>query len=203
MLERMKAFFRGGALAPVSTTWAPRQIPSVLAKKPSSITPKIFISYRRNDSAGYTGRIADRLVGRFGEACVFIDVDAIPLGSDFIRVLGDEIKKCDIVLAIIGPEWLGLDERGGRRIDNLSDFVRIEIEAAFSLGKPVVPILVADARMPEERDLPASLRELAKRQAVFINHERFHVEMDRLMGAISALTEKAASGPRLPDIKPP
>ena len=91
---------------------------------------KIFISYRRADSAGHAGRVHDRLEREFGRDLLFMDVEAIPLGVDFAEVLSAEVAKCDALLAIIGPSWLDVrDENGTRRLDSEHDFVRIEIAA--------------------------------------------------------------------------
>ena len=92
---------------------------------------KVFISYRRDDSAGQAGRIQDRLEREFGRDLLFMDVDAIPLGMNFVKVLHEEVAKCGVLLAVIGPNWLELrDEAGNRRLDNPNDFVRIEIAAS-------------------------------------------------------------------------
>ena len=89
---------------------------------------RLFISYRRDDSAGYAGRVHDRLQQEFGPNLLFMDVDSIPLGTNFAKVLGDEIAKCDVLLAIIGPGWLDArDDSGHRRLENPDDFVRMEI----------------------------------------------------------------------------
>jgi hypothetical protein len=89
---------------------------------------KVFISYRRDDSAGHAGRVYDRLEREFGRDLLVMDVDSIPLGTNFVKVLGEEVVKCDVLLAIIGPGWLDArDENGKRRLENPDDFVRIEI----------------------------------------------------------------------------
>ena len=93
--------------------------------------PKIFISYRREDSIGIAGRIYDRLCLKFGRESVFMDVDAIPLGVDFRQHLTDAVGQCDILLAVIGERWLTIADHGHRRLDNPADFVRIEIETAL------------------------------------------------------------------------
>ena len=96
--------------------------------------PKIFISYRRKDSQEITGRIFDHLEGHFGRDSVFIDIDNIPLGVDFREHLGRAVTQCDVLLAIVGKTWLDSDksESGKRRLDDPSDFVRIEVESALS-----------------------------------------------------------------------
>src|ERR1700751_5019725 len=103
----------------------------------------IFISYRREDSAAAAGRVNDRLEQEFGRESLFMDVDAIPLGLDFVEVIGAEVAKCDVLLAIIGSNWLDAkDEGGNRRLDSENDFVRIEIAAALKRNIRVIPILL-------------------------------------------------------------
>ena len=100
---------------------------------------KIFISYRRDDSAGHAGRVHDRLEREFGRDLLFMDVDAIPLGFNFVKVLEDQVTKCDVLLAIIGPGWLDArDDDGNRRLDNPHDYIRIEIAAALKRDIPVI-----------------------------------------------------------------
>jgi hypothetical protein len=102
-----------------------------------TMAAKVFISYRRADSAGYSGRVMDRLDRELGRDLVFMDVDAIPLGTNFTKVLHEEVAKCRVLLAVIGPNWLDArDEHGNRRLDNPNDFVRIEIAAALQRSIP-------------------------------------------------------------------
>lgn len=109
---------------------------------------KIFISYRRDDSAGHAGRVHDRLEREFGRDLLFMDVDAIPLGADFAEKISTEVAKCDVLLAIIGPSWIeARDESGGRRLDNVHDYVRIEIATALKQDTPIIPILLEGTRM--------------------------------------------------------
>src|ERR1700756_2317669 len=96
---------------------------------------KVFISYRRDDSAAYAGRIQDRLEGELGRDLLFIDVDGIPLGANFAKALREEVAQCGVLLAIIGRDWVDArDDDGTRRLDNPTDFVRIEIAAALQRG---------------------------------------------------------------------
>src|SRR5215475_2548655 len=106
--------------------------------------PRIFISYRRSDSAAVSGRIYDRLSMAFGEKAVFKDVDVIPPGANYPSLLNDAIARCDVLLAIIGSHWLtAVESNGQRRLDNPDDFVRIELEAALRLESAlVIPVLV-------------------------------------------------------------
>jgi hypothetical protein len=108
-----------------------------------------------DDSAGHAGDVHDRLKGEFRSDLLFMDVDAIPPGDNFIKVLRDELARCDVLLALIGPNWLNVrDEQGNRRLDNPSDFLRIEIATALQRDIPVIPILLDGARMPKAHQLP-------------------------------------------------
>lgn len=145
----------------------------------------IFISYRRSDSAGHTGRLFDRLRATFGERRVFIDVCDIDAGSDFARTIERRIGACDVLLAIIGREWL--DSRnagGGRRLEEAGDFVHQEIAAALRRGLVVIPVLVEQARMPAAAELPAALRELAGRNAFALRDERWDGDVEQLIDQI-------------------
>jgi len=110
---------------------------------------KVFISYRRGDSAGYAGRVMDHLDRAFGRDLVFMDVDNIPLGTNFSKIVHEELAQCGVLLAVIGPNWLDArDEHGNRRVDDRNDFVRIEIAAALQRNIPVIPMLLDGARIP-------------------------------------------------------
>jgi hypothetical protein len=146
--------------------------------------PKIFISYRRDDSADVTGRIYDRLVDKFGERYVFKDVDSIPLGVDFRKHLHKQVAECDIVLAIIGDRWAS-GAGTIRRLDDEKDFVRIELEAALQRDIPVVPVLVRGGEIPAESELPASLAALAYRNGIPVRPDPdFRRDVDRLIHGI-------------------
>src|SRR3954466_5049124 len=120
---------------------------------------RIFISYRRQDSAYVAATLSDKLQQHFGTDSVFFDVDNIPLGVDFRDYIGDAVGECDVLLVMIGDQWLdSSDAHGRRRIDDPADFVRIEIEAAFKRKIPIVPILVGDAVLPAPENLPESVR---------------------------------------------
>jgi hypothetical protein len=149
----------------------------------------IFVSYRRQDSGDATGRIYDRLVQHFGRESIFKDVDSIPLGMDFRNVLGDAVGQCDLLLAVIGHQWLKIQNEGpARRLDNPRDFVRIEIESAMQRDIPVIPLLVQGAGMPGENDLPRSLQALVYRNAISIRPDPdFHHDVDRLIKGIELL----------------
>jgi formylglycine-generating enzyme required for sulfatase activity len=150
--------------------------------------PRIFICYRRDDSAGISGRIYDRLATRFGRENVVMDIDVVPLGVDFRKFLHGEVDTCNVLLAVIGRKWFGRTPKRGRRLDGPKDFVRIEIEAALAKGIPIIPVLIDGVRMPSENELPSSIADLAYLNAIEIDPGRdFHLHMDRLVRGIERL----------------
>ena len=161
----------------------------------SPIMPRIFISYRRDDSAGHAGRLYDRLEGHFGEGQVFVDVDTIRPGVNFVDVVQQAIGECDGLVAVIGSGWLQVtDATGARRLDDPADLVRLEIATALERGITVIPVLVQGARMPREADLPIGLTDLAYRNALEVSDARFRSDVDRLIEALEAPAQD-----RLPD----
>jgi hypothetical protein len=156
----------------------------------------VFICYRRDDSAPYAGRVFDRLAAHFGSDHVFLDVDAVAPGQDFVRVLHETLQASDAVVVLIGRNWLAAsDEQGKRRLDLEGDYVRQEIAMAIGESVPIVPVLVGRAGMPKEDELPEALAPLARRQAIEISDARFHQDVDRLIEAIGGL--QRTGGPRL------
>ncbi len=150
----------------------------------------VFISYRREDSGGYAGRIYDRLRSRLGQDTVFFDVDAIPPGRDFVEVLSERVGKCDALIAIIGRHWASsVDGESRRRLDDPNDFVRIEIEAALERNVPVIPVLVDGAALPQAAELPDGLKKLVRRQAIEISLTRFDSDAERLTDALSQIED--------------
>ena len=155
---------------------------------------KVFVSYRRDDSAGYSGRVKDRLERAFGHTLVFMDVDAIPLGTNFEKILNEEVANCSVLLAVIGPNWFeARDEYGNRRLDNPRDFVRVEISAALQRDIPVIPILLDGARIPKSKQLPEDLKELASRNGLDVRHASFHKDMDRLISGLKGQLGQAGA----------
>jgi hypothetical protein len=115
----------------------------------------VFISYRRKESSHVAGRLADRLIDRFGAERVFIDVEAIKPGMDFAEAISQAVEACMVLVAVIGPGWLSAaDERGRARLDDPDDLVRLEVGAALARGVLVIPVLVENAIMPGRKDLP-------------------------------------------------
>lgn len=152
----------------------------------------VFISYRREDAAGFAGRIYDRLIQTLGRESVFIDVDNIPAGLDFVDVLSERVGRCDALIAVIGRNWLAAADRDNRRrLDDPNDFVRIEIGSALERSVPVIPVLVDGAAMPNADDLPDGLKKLARRQGIEISHNRFDSDAERLTDALTRIEERA------------
>jgi len=152
----------------------------------------VFISYRRDDSAGHAGRVHDRLEREFGRDLLFMDVDSVPLGVNFVNVLSGEVAKCDVLLAVIGPNWLSArDEDGNRRLDNPHDFVRIEIGAALQRNIPVIPILLDGAKVPKAKQLPKELEELSLRNGLDVRHVSFHNDIDKLVRSLKGQLAEA------------
>src|SRR5215211_7001655 len=143
---------------------------------------RIFISYRREETAYPAAWLFDRLADRFSGGQVFKDVDSIQLGDDFVEVVTRAVGSCDVLLALIGHQWLTItDEHGRRRLDDPDDFVRLEIEAALTRNVRVIPILVDGARMPHADELPDSLVKLVRRQALELSPARFDFDTSRLL----------------------
>ena len=91
----------------------------------------VFISYRRDDTAGYAGRLYDALTAHFGRDLVFIDVDSIRAGQNFVDVIDGWIASCSVVIVLIGKGWLNSADARGRRLDDPQDFVRLEVASAL------------------------------------------------------------------------
>jgi hypothetical protein len=160
---------------------------------------KIFLSYRRADSANMTERIHDRLIERFGRENVFIDVDDMQSGMDFRTQLEEALSQCSALLVVIGDRWLSAqDEHGKRRLDDPHDFVRLEIETAFLRDITIIPLTLDDVSMPHAKDLPLAIQDLAYIQNLPIRHNPdFHADMDRLIARVAALTHtQPAKSPR-------
>jgi hypothetical protein len=149
--------------------------------------PGVFISYRREDTAGYSGRIYDHFRDRFGEKNVFIDVDTIQPGEDFVQVIEEKVGACDALVAVIGKQWVSvLDEAGKRRLDDPHDFVRLEITAALARNVRVIPVLVGGAHMPRLEELPEALAGLLRRNTIELSDTGFQQLLPRLIQAVEA-----------------
>ena len=148
------------------------------------VAGRVFISYRRADTANQAGWLADRLAGHFGRSQVVRDVDSIQLGNDFADVIAAAVTSCDVLLALIGHQWLAAAP--GRE-----DFVRVEIESALTRGVQVIPVLVDGARMPTAAELPPSLALLAQRPPLSLGAANPEADVSRL---IQVLDQSIARG---------
>lgn len=155
---------------------------------------RIFISYRREDSAGYAGRMYDTLRERFGQRSVFIDVDGIRPGDDFADAIGRTLRQCDVLLAVIGPHWTQATDAEGRpRLFNEGDFVRLEIESALAIDLRIVPVLVGRARMPDRSVVPESMWPILRRHATELNDVGWNDDLRALIEALPPVPSTAES----------
>ena len=178
--------------------------PDPVAEEPSPVK-RIFLSYRRSDCQPQANAINDGLRHRLASAKIFMDVDSIPAGVDFEQHIREEIQICDVVLVVIGDDWLSASDREGRRrIDDPDDFVRLEIEAAFASPRvSVVPVLVERAEMPRSADLPESIKRLARINAIELSDQRWSSDIERLASEIKRLQEyQEARAQRVEQVPP-
>jgi hypothetical protein len=146
---------------------------------------KIFISYRRDDSSGYAVGLYDRLTRHFRRDQIFMDISAIEPGADFVEDIKKAVSACDVLIVVIGRQWLTItDDSGRRRLDNPEDFVHLEIATALNRGVRVMPVLVQGAPMPSEQDLPDALAKLARLQAVELSITHWDYDMRSLIKAL-------------------
>lgn len=145
----------------------------------------IFICYRREDTAPYAGRLIDRLAREFSDDQVFMDIDNIEPGDDFAEVIDERLATCNVVIALMGREWLRCkDKAGQRRVDKPDDFVRMELTRALARKIRVIPVLVAAADMPASNELPDDLKPLSSRHAIELSDARFHSDVGPLIERI-------------------
>jgi hypothetical protein len=152
--------------------------------------PRIFISYRRSDSAAIVGHIYERLAARYKTESVFRDINKMPLGKNFYNHIKEELAGCDVVLVVVGPQWLATDAQGQSRIQESDDPVRLEVEAALQSGATVIPVMVEDAALPKPADLPESLKTFPALAGTRINVEDFDHHLERLMQSIDGFLEQ-------------
>jgi hypothetical protein len=165
---------------------------------------RIFMSYRREDTSYAAGWLFDRLAEQFGSDQVFKDVDSIELGDDFVEKISTAVGSCDVLLALIGEEWLTItDEHGTRRLDHADDFVRLEIEAALVRKVRVIPILVEGARMPRADQLPPSLAKLVRRQALELSPSHFDFDTERLLEVLNKTLAESRKAQDVASMKAP
>lgn len=154
----------------------------------------VFLSYRRADTGDFVGRLSSRLQRALGPENVFVDVDAIAPGQDFVEVIQQAVADATVLVAVIGPRWLTLSgPEGEPRLWQPGDAVRLEVESALSRGTRVIPVLVNDASMPRPDELPMSMVGLSRRNALRIRQEFFSSDVERLIDAIRRSDDPGAS----------
>ena len=156
----------------------------------AGLTSEIFISYRREDAPAYAGRLYDRLAEEFGDEQVFMDVDALEPGADFVERIRSAVGSADALLVVIGRSWLDVKNADGeRRLDDPEDFVRLEVALALGGDAVVIPVLVGGAAMPAEEDLPPDLVPLARRHAVTLIDADWRAGEARVVAALRRIVE--------------
>lgn len=167
-------------------------------KRKTSPKSKIFLSYRRDDSAGYAGRLHDRLSMHFGEEQIFIDIDTIEPGDDFENIIKEAVTSCKIFIAIIGKNWLINPSNNKRRLDDTNDFVRIEIATALQEDLLVIPVLIQGATMPLPQELPKDIESLSKRQALEISDTRWRYDVGQLIDKLEQELSRTLARDEIP-----
>lgn len=152
---------------------------------------RIFISYRRDDAAGYAGRLEASLEQRLGGNAVFRDVQDIAPGADFVHEIQQRLAGAAGVVVLIGPRWAGGDVPGQRRIDDPQDFVRLEVQAALASAARVVPVLLPGVSMPAEDELPDPLKPLARRHALSLADPHWDADVTRLLASLGQQRQRA------------
>jgi len=157
--------------------------------------PGIFISYRRDDAAPYAGRLYDRLTREFAHDEVFMDIDSLRPGEDFVDAIDTRLEECRAVIALIGRRWASVTDAttGMRRLDDPADYVRRELAAALERKLLVIPVLVAGAAMPRADELPDDLKPLLRRQAIELSDTRFQSDASRLIDALATTARPKAT----------
>jgi serine/threonine-protein kinase len=156
---------------------------------PDTSNYSIFLSYRRSDSRGYTGWLHQLLAQRFPDDEVFRDIDGLHGGERWVDRLDDILARCNVMVAVIGPDWVSAANEKGRRLDDPGDRVRMELEAAIRRGVPLIPALVGGARMPDAEELPSSLVNLHEWQAVRLSDESWEHDVEQLVSAVEHARE--------------
>ena len=154
----------------------------------------IFISYRRDSAAAFAGRLYDCLIDKLGKEHVFIDIDTIEPGEDFIEVLDKKLAQAVALIVLIGRDWLTCKDADGKaKLSNPNDFVRLEVATALKSEARVIPVLIDGARVPSSKDLPPDLASLSRRQAIAVDHGRFHQDVARLIDVCQQLLRQRAA----------
>ena len=171
-------------LVPLLIHYVIRNIKGKKRASSQSGNESIFISYRRDDSSGYTLAIYEQLKNTFGDDQVFMDMDDIPHGVDFAKHIEKCLSKANTVLVMIGQSWLNAENAKGRRLDNPGDFVRLEVATALERDILVIPVLLKNTQMPSEEELPKVLQALSRKNAIRIYDDQFEASVQILIQAI-------------------
>ncbi len=156
--------------------------------------PTIFLSYRRGDTSGYAGRLYDHLVQEFGKRRVFMDIDTLEPGVDFIDALQETLRSSDVLLLLMGWQWTSIADRKGKtRLHDEDDFVRLELERALQWEIRVIPVLVGGAEMPRREELPASIADITRRHAIEISDSRWAYDVKRLTEIVRKVPTQSES----------
>jgi TPR repeat protein len=162
---------------------------------------KIFISYRRDDSRYQARMIYEAFLRRMPRENVFMDIDTIPLGVNFVKVLEGWVEQCEVLLVLMGPDWANSTDpkTGKRRLDNPKDFVRVEIRGALTRDIPVVPVMLDGAEIPDEAQLPDDIKGLLSRNAEFVEYRNFDADVQRLIKklGVGGSAKQAAAPPTI------
>lgn len=151
---------------------------------------KVFISYRRDDAAGFSHAIYDRLVEHLPRERVFMDVAGIGVGEDFTAKLERALDQCEVMIALIGKRWLGAAEDAAARIQSANDWVRLEIATALRRGIKVIPVLLDGAHLPKASVLPEDLHLLPRLNAMDVRNSRMNADVSDLIAtAMTSLGE--------------
>ena len=150
---------------------------------------RVFISYRREDTAGHAGRLHDSIASRLASTEVFMDVGGIEPGADFMTAIADAVLTCDVMLALIGTRWVSTETSDGqRRLEDPDDYVVAEIAAALERQVRVIPVLIDGARVPENAELPERLRGLERRNALVLDTVSWASDLEAMLGALQNLS---------------
>jgi hypothetical protein len=154
-------------------------------------TQKVFICYRREETAAHAGRLYDAMVARFGEANVFMDVDIAP-GVDFVERITEVVSGCLVLIVVMGRNWATVtDEDGNPRLSDPDDFVRLEVETGLRRNDVTpIPALVGGARMPKPEALPEPIRPLTRRNALELSDARWAYDVGRLNSTLDVLLDE-------------
>jgi TIR domain len=177
---------------------------TAIATASKATAQKVFICYRRDETAAHAGRLYDAMVNRFGEGNVFMDVELGP-GVDFVERITEVVSGCLALIVVMGPKWATAeDEEGGRRLEDPADFVRLEVETGLERGDVMpIPVLVSGARMPRKELLPEPLRPLTRRNALELSEARWGYDVGRLFGTLDELLPSDGARPLVTSPTPP